>query len=130
MFGEILGKGLYLKDLPNCVPPMYCKLSEIEFRIIRNKMLNLDIFVFIKKTKGIIHKHPINDKIMGEALQSAQKIAKKLDYVGTIAIEYFINKNNVLLVNEISPRPHNSAHLTINAFNVSQFEGHVRAVCD
>ena len=72
----------------------------------------------------------INDKITGEALQSAQKIAKKLDYVGTIAIEYFINKNNVLLVNEIAPRPHNSAHLTINAFNVSQFEGHVRAVCD
>ena len=72
----------------------------------------------------------INDKITSEALQSAQKIAEKLDYVGTIAIEYFINKNNVLLVNEIAPRPHNSAHLTINAFNVSQFEGHVRAVCD
>ena len=72
----------------------------------------------------------INDKITSEALQSAKKIAKNLDYVGTIAIEYFINKNNVLLVNEIAPRPHNSAHLTINAFNVSQFEGHVRAVCD
>jgi 5-(carboxyamino)imidazole ribonucleotide synthase len=72
----------------------------------------------------------INDKIRGEALQSAQKIAENLDYVGTIAIEYFINKNNVLLVNEIAPRPHNSAHLTINAFNVSQFEGHVRAVCN
>ena len=72
----------------------------------------------------------INDKITSEALQSAKKIAEKLDYVGTIAIEYFINKNDVLLVNEIAPRPHNSAHLTINAFNVSQFEGHVRAVCD
>tara|TARA_B100000579_G_scaffold402066_1_gene385005 strand:- start:45 stop:1091 length:1047 start_codon:yes stop_codon:yes gene_type:complete len=72
----------------------------------------------------------INDKIASEALQSAQKIAKHLDYVGTIAIEYFINKNNVLLVNEIAPRPHNSAHLTINAFNVSSFEGHIRAVCN
>ena len=72
----------------------------------------------------------INDKIISEALQSAQKIAEHLDYVGTIAIEYFINKNNVLLVNEIAPRPHNSAHLTINAFNVSSFEGHIRAVCN
>lgn len=72
----------------------------------------------------------INDKITGEALQSAKKIAEHLDYVGTMAIEYFINKNNVLLVNEIAPRPHNSAHLTINAFNISQFEGHVRAVCN
>ena len=72
----------------------------------------------------------INDKILSEALQSAKKIAKHLDYVGTMTVEYFINQNNDLLVNEIAPRVHNSGHLTINAFNVSQFEGHVRAVCD
>ena len=72
----------------------------------------------------------INDKIISEALQNAKKIAKHLDYVGTMTVEYFINQNNELLVNEIAPRVHNSGHLTINAFNVSQFEGHVRAVCD
>ena len=72
----------------------------------------------------------INDKIISEALQSAKKIAERLDYVGTMTVEYFINQNNELLVNEIAPRVHNSGHLTINAFNVSQFEGHVRAVCD
>jgi len=72
----------------------------------------------------------INDKIKSEALQSAKKIARHLDYVGTMTVEYFINQKNNLLVNEIAPRVHNSGHLTINAFNVSQFEGHVRAVCD
>jgi 5-(carboxyamino)imidazole ribonucleotide synthase len=72
----------------------------------------------------------INDKISSEALQSAKKIAEHLEYVGTMTVEYFINQNNDLLVNEIAPRVHNSGHLTINAFNVSQFEGHVRAVCD
>jgi 5-(carboxyamino)imidazole ribonucleotide synthase len=72
----------------------------------------------------------INDEITSEALQSAKKIAEHLDYVGTMTVEYFINQNNELLVNEIAPRVHNSGHLTINAFNVSQFEGHVRAVCD
>ena len=72
----------------------------------------------------------INDKIKNEALQNAKKIAEHLDYVGTMTVEYFINQNNDLLVNEIAPRVHNSGHLTINAFNVSQFEGHVRAVCD
>ena len=41
-----------------------------------------------------------------------------------------INQNNDLLVNEIAPRVHNSGHLTINIFNVSQFEGHIRAVCN
>ncbi len=72
----------------------------------------------------------LSDKITDEALQNAKKIANQLDYVGTMAVEYFIDKNNVLLVNEIAPRVHNSGHLTINAFNVSQFEGHVRAVCN
>ena len=72
----------------------------------------------------------IDNKIASEALQNAKKIAEHLDYVGTMAVEYFINQNNDLLVNEIAPRVHNSGHLTINAFNISQFEGHVRAVCD
>jgi len=72
----------------------------------------------------------IDNKIKSEALQSAQKIAKHLDYVGTMTVEYFINQNNDLLVNEVAPRVHNSGHLTINAFNVSQFEGHIRAVCN
>ena len=72
----------------------------------------------------------INDKIFKEALENAKKIAESLNYVGTMAVEYFINKNNDLLLNEIAPRVHNSGHLTINAFNISQFEGHVRAVCN
>jgi len=72
----------------------------------------------------------INDKIFKESLESAKKIAERLNYVGTMAVEYFINKNNDLLLNEIAPRVHNSGHLTINVFNISQFEGHVRAVCN
>ena len=47
-----------------------------------------------------------------------------------MCVEFFIDRNDNLYVNEIAPRVHNSGHLTINAFNVSQFEGHVRAVCD
>ena len=47
-----------------------------------------------------------------------------------MCVEYFIDKNDNLLVNEIAPRVHNSGHLTINAFNISQFENHIRAVCD
>ena len=72
----------------------------------------------------------INGKIFKEALENAKKIAEHLDYIGTMTVEYFINQNNDLLVNEIAPRVHNSGHLTINAFNVSQFENHIRAVCN
>ena len=70
------------------------------------------------------------DKIISEkAQQQARVIAEKLDYVGTMCVEYFIDEKNNLLVNEIAPRVHNSGHLTINTHNVSQFENHIRAVC-
>jgi 5-(carboxyamino)imidazole ribonucleotide synthase len=71
------------------------------------------------------------DKIISEkAQQQARVIAEKLDYVGTMCVEYFIDEKNNLLVNEIAPRVHNSGHLTINTHNVCQFENHIRAVCN
>ena len=48
---------------------------------------------------------------------------------GVFGIEMFVTRNNQVLINEIAPRVHNSGHLTINAYNVSQFENHIRAVC-
>ena len=72
----------------------------------------------------------INDKIYGECMESSKKIADHLDYIGTMCVEYFIDLDDNLLVNEIAPRVHNSGHLTINSHNISQFEGHVRAVCN
>ena len=71
----------------------------------------------------------INDKILEQSKLWATQIAEKLDYVGTLCVEFFIDKNDNLYVNEIAPRVHNSGHLTINAYNISQFENHVRAVC-
>ncbi len=70
----------------------------------------------------------IPTEINQKAQNNAKLIAEKLDYVGTMCVEYFIDKDGNLLVNEIAPRVHNSGHLTINAFSVSQFENHVRAV--
>ncbi len=70
----------------------------------------------------------INLDTFKKAQETAKLIADKLDYIGTMCVEYFIDCNKNLLVNEIAPRVHNSGHLTINAFSVSQFENHVRAV--
>ena len=56
-------------------------------------------------------------------------IAEELKFIGTLCVEFFIDRNENLYVNEIAPRVHNSGHLSINAYNVSQFENHVRAVC-
>ena len=71
----------------------------------------------------------IDEKIYKQAQNNAKLIADKLDYVGSMCVEYFIDQEDNLLVNEIAPRVHNSGHLTINAFNISQFENHIRAVC-
>ncbi len=72
----------------------------------------------------------INEKISNQSKEWAMLIAEELKYVGTLCVEFFIDRNDNLYVNEIAPRVHNSGHLTINAFNVSQFENHVRAVCE
>ena len=47
-----------------------------------------------------------------------------------MCVEFFLDENDNLFVNEIAPRVHNSGHLTINSHNISQFEGHIRAVCN
>ena len=71
----------------------------------------------------------INNKLINQSKEWAVQIAEELKYVGTLCVEFFIDRNDNLYVNEIAPRVHNSGHLTINAYNVSQFENHVRAVC-
>jgi 5-(carboxyamino)imidazole ribonucleotide synthase len=71
----------------------------------------------------------ISDKILNQSKLWATQIAEELKYIGTLCVEFFIDRNDNLYVNEIAPRVHNSGHLTINAYNISQFENHVRAVC-
>jgi 5-(carboxyamino)imidazole ribonucleotide synthase len=71
----------------------------------------------------------ISEKNLNQAKLWATQIAEELKYIGTLCVEFFIDRNENLYVNEIAPRVHNSGHLTINAYNVSQFENHVRAVC-
>ena len=71
----------------------------------------------------------IDKKIYDQSTDWAMLIAEELKYIGTLCVELFIDRNDNLYVNEIAPRVHNSGHLTINAYNVSQFENHVRAVC-
>ena len=71
----------------------------------------------------------VSKKISEQAKEWATRIAEELKYIGTLCVEFFIDRNENLYVNEIAPRVHNSGHLTINAYNISQFENHIRAVC-
>ncbi len=65
--------------------------------------------------------------IQDQARQLAIKIAEKLEYVGVLAVEFFVS-NGELLANEMAPRPHNSGHYTIDANVTNQFEQQLRAL--
>jgi len=74
---------------------------------------------------------PIPESVRREAQSYARRIAGALDYVGVLAVELFLLRQEGglrLLVNEIAPRVHNSGHWTLEACAVSQFENHIRAV--
>jgi 5-(carboxyamino)imidazole ribonucleotide synthase len=71
----------------------------------------------------------IDPAVQRLAQSIAKDIARDLDVVGLIAVEFFLNRDNELLVNELAPRPHNSGHYTFDACLTSQFEQQLRAVC-
>ena len=71
----------------------------------------------------------VGEKIYREAVGIARSVAETLDYVGTLCVEFFLTKDEKLIINELAPRPHNSGHLTFDACVTSQFEQQLRAVC-
>ena len=109
--------------------------KEISVVLTRFGINNFQVYEPIENThQNQILKHSkipadVSKKISEQAKEWATRIAEELKYIGTLCVEFFIDRNENLYVNEIAPRVHNSGHLTINAFNISQFENHVRAVC-
>lgn len=83
---------------------------------------------------GILHQTlapaRISEALAEQAKQAAQGIAAKLEFVGVMAVEFFVTRQGELLVNEMAPRTHNSGHYTLDACITSQFEQQVRMVCE
>lgn len=72
----------------------------------------------------------ISDYANDKAIEMANKLAEFLNLVGTLAVEMFLAPNDDIYINELAPRPHNSGHYTIEACETSQFEQHIRAICN
>ena len=116
---------------------------------VLEKMLNLDYEVSVvlaRDAQGNVAAYPLAENshlngildvsivparapkaIQDQARQLAIKIAEKLEYVGVLAVEFFVS-NGELLANEMAPRPHNSGHYTIDANVTNQFEQQLRAL--
>lgn len=71
----------------------------------------------------------VDEATATRARQQALQLVEALDYVGVLAVEFFIDSDNELLFNEMAPRPHNSGHYTMDACLTSQFEQQVRVIC-
>lgn len=72
----------------------------------------------------------ITNTVAAEIEAIAHSLLQGLQAVGVFGIELFLRANGSVLVNEVSPRTHNSGHFTIDACETSQFEQQLRAVCD
>ena len=79
----------------------------------------LDVSIVPARTSGCMQ---------SDAEDVAARIAEKLGYIGTMGVEFFVSRGQ-LLVNEMAPRPHNSGHYSIDACVTNQFEQQVRALC-
>ncbi len=80
-------------------------------------------------TQSTIPAGPLIESQRAESRILATKIAEDLNYVGVMTCEFFATTDGPIL-NEIAPRVHNSGHWTIEGAATSQFENHIRAICD
>jgi 5-(carboxyamino)imidazole ribonucleotide synthase len=76
----------------------------------------------------------VPDALAENARRMAAGLAHGLDYVGVMAVEFFILRGNEnpegrIVFNEMAPRPHNSGHYTLDACATDQFQQQVRALC-
>ncbi|MEM6708844.1 MAG: 5-(carboxyamino)imidazole ribonucleotide synthase [Pseudomonadota bacterium] len=81
---------------------------------------------------GILYRSvvaPMADELTQAAAEATSQLAAELEYVGTLTVEFFVVGDR-LIANEMAPRVHNSGHWTIEGATTSQFENHLRAVCD
>jgi 5-(carboxyamino)imidazole ribonucleotide synthase len=109
--------------------------TEVSLILARDEGNHIEYFPIPQNIhkNGILHTsfvpNNLSEKINYKIFEIGRKVIEKLNYIGLMAIEFFIDKNDEIIVNEMAPRVHNSGHYTMNACNISQFEQHIRAVC-
>ncbi len=109
-----------------------CECSLLAVRSVNHQVCFYPLIHNVHE-QGILRRSWIGDfssDLQEKAQQYATSFMEHLDYVGVLALEFFLTAQGELWFNEMAPRVHNSGHLTTEACNVSQFESHLRAVCN
>ena len=110
---------------------------DLEMSVVAARGLNGDFAHYVavenKHTNHILDVTTAPADVSGAVNLTAVNLTKRvfeaLDVVGVACVEYFIDRDENLIINEIAPRVHNSGHFTFDACVTSQFEQQVRAVC-
>ncbi len=110
--------------------------KELATTIARNDSGQVEVFPIVEmsfndesnQVEYVICPAQINNKNMIRAKEIALSVSKSFGHTGILAVEMFLTKDNKVLVNEVAPRPHNSAHYSIEACMSSQFDQHIRSI--
>lgn len=109
--------------------------QEVSVILGRNADGDVSVFPVAENVhvNGILHTSTVpanaSEEIMHKAQEQAIALANEMNYVGVLAVEFFITGDDELVFNEMAPRPHNSGHYTLDATVTSQFEQQVRTLC-
>jgi 5-(carboxyamino)imidazole ribonucleotide synthase len=72
----------------------------------------------------------ISSEVEAAVEQLAAQVIQAFDVCGLLAVEFFLNKDGSIWINEVAPRPHNSGHHTIDSAVTNQYQQHLRAICN
>lgn len=122
-----------LAGVPMIIEDMVDFDREVSIIAVRNKRGKTAFYPLSENSHcdGILHCTRVreNDPLQAQAEDYVQRVMQELDYVGVLTFEFFDCKGQ-LMANEIAPRVHNSGHWSIEGADCSQFENHLRAICD
>lgn len=134
---EDIEKAQRLVDQCECVLEAWVPFEkEVSVIVSRNGLGDTKVFPVAENThvENILHQSivpaRVSELIEQEARKKAMLIADSMQMVGTLAVEMFVTAEGDIFINELAPRPHNSGHYTMEACETSQFEQHIRAVCN
>lgn len=131
------------EDLQDLFPPPYLLETKVDIAMelsviaARNEKGEMAIYppseMIFHHEKNLLDTLVFPARISGEitdrVIRLSKKILSAMGFVGLLAIEWFFTKENELLINEVSPRAHNSGHLTKEACDISQYEMLARLLC-
>ena len=128
-----------LQALPDvsCIIEEYIPIEK-EFAVIvaRNKkgetksypVVEMEFHPEANQVEYVICPAEISEDLTAKIQKIVLQVANSFKHIGLLAIEFLMDKDGNIIVNEVAPRPHNSGHYSIEASYTNQFEQHLRAI--